>query len=85
MKTTWPVGGSAGSEASAGGCCLASTDTGSFSGRSKQLEKAWTAQRTSSGSFFQQQTGKVVDVKGKEYCQHTTDNRNESVWITCGF
>lgn len=42
MKTTWPAGGSAGSEANAGGCCPASTDTGSFSGRSTQLEKAWT-------------------------------------------
>lgn len=45
MKTSWPAGGSAGSGANAGGCYPAATDTGSFSGRSTQLEKAWTKLR----------------------------------------
>lgn len=42
MKTTSPAGGSAGSEENAGGCCPASTNTGSFSGRNMQLERVWT-------------------------------------------
>lgn len=45
MKTTWPASDSAGSGASAGEYCRVWRDTGSFSERSKQLEKVWTKQR----------------------------------------
>lgn len=44
MKMTWPAGDSAGSGVSAGECCRVWRDTGSFSERSKQLEKVWTTQ-----------------------------------------
>lgn len=59
-KTTWPGGGSAGSEANAVECCPASTDTGSSSGRSKQLETAWTARRTSSDHSFNNKLDKQM-------------------------
>ena len=59
-KTTWPGGGSAGSEANAVECCPASTDTGSSSGRSKQLETAWTARRTSSDHSFNNKLDKKM-------------------------
>ena len=83
-RTTWPAGGSAGNEASAGEYCLVWRDTGSSSGRSKQLEKVWSEQTITSGPFFQQQTWRVAVTGSKSVVSSLTPRDLETVsWRQC--